>query len=134
MSTTSVMFHAIDGFAASPAFSEVAVIPPTASLILIGGQNAVSESREMVGKGDAVLQAQTIKRRIDAALATVGCDWTHVVRVQVYLVTGVDPRAVFQVFMPALAARTSPPLVGVYQVTALANPDFLLEISVEAAR
>jgi enamine deaminase RidA (YjgF/YER057c/UK114 family) len=130
----TVTYLPIEGFSGNPAFSEIAVIPPNASWVWIGGQNAVSANREIVGKGDALLQASTIKERIDRALKTAGCGWENVVRFHVFLVTGVDPRTAFSVFMPVLASRTHPPLVGVYQVAALAHPDFLMEISVEAVK
>jgi len=63
-----------------------------------------------------------------------GCSWDDVVRVQVYLKAGQDPRAAFGQFAPALVSRAVPPLVGVYMVSALAHPDFLLEVSCEAVK
>ncbi|MFA6504675.1 MAG: Rid family hydrolase [Treponemataceae bacterium] len=129
-----VSYPPVAGLPRNPAFSEVAVIPSGASLVWIGGQNAVGENREIVGKGDATAQAARIKERIELALKTAGCSWADVVRLQVYLVAGVDPRASYSVFAPALASRETPPLVGVYQVVALAHPDFLLEVSVEAVK
>jgi len=129
-----VKFLPITGFAGNPAFSEIAIIPPQSSLVWIGGQNSLSESREIVGKGDALLQAETIKRRLSTALATAGSGWDKVVRVQVYWVAGVNVQSVYQVFMPLFAGLASPPLVGACQVAGLAHPDFLLEVSLEAVK
>lgn len=129
-----VVYSGIEGFAGNPAFSEVAVIPAGSALVWIGGQNAVLEDRSIAGKGDAVEQAQVIGRRLDLALAGAGCSWEDVVRVHVYFVAGADPRALYSVFQPRLAARKSPPLVVGLQVAGLAHPDFLLEVSVEAVQ
>lgn len=127
-------YLSIPGYAGNPAFSEVAVLPPGASWVWIGVQNAVTADRQIVGKGDPAAQAQAVKTRLDAALVAAGCTWSDVVRVTVHVVTGTDLRAMFAAFQPALAGRTSPPLVGVYQVAALAHPDFLLEVGLEAVR
>lgn len=132
MNTTQYL--PIAGYRSNPAFSEIAVLPSSASLVVIGGQNSVSADRQIVGKGDALVQAQTIKERIEAALMTSGCTWADVVRLQVHMVATVDPRSVFQVFQPVLSLRAAPPLVGVYKVQELAHPDFLLEIGVEAVK
>ena len=131
---SSVAFHSIDGYASSPVFSEIAVIPPGSSLVWIGGQNAVSPTREIVGEGDIALQATTIMKRIEAALSTVGCSWRDVVRMQVLMVVGADLQAAYSAFMPAFVGLVKPPLVGFHQVAALANPKFLLEVGVEAVK
>ena len=129
-----VTFLPIAGFAGNPAFSEIAIIPWQTSMVWIGGQNSVSENREIVGKGDALLQAETIKRRLSAALATAGIGWAQVVRVHVYWVAGVNLQSVYQVFLPLFANLPSPPLVGGCQVSVLAHPDFLLEVGLEAVK
>ncbi len=118
----------------NPAFSQVAVVPASASWVLVGGQNAVSEKGEIVGKDDLASQSLQVRLNVERALGTAGCSWKDVVRVQVYLKAGQDPRAAFSQFAPALAQRDAPPLVSVYQVAALAHPDFLLEVSCEAVR
>ena len=48
------------GLVRSPAFSHVAVIPPDATLIHIGGQNAVDEQGTLVGPGDLVAQVDQV--------------------------------------------------------------------------
>lgn len=131
---SNIAYSGIEGFAGNPAFSEVAVIPAGSALVWIGGQNAVLEDGTIAGKGDATEQARVVLRRLDLALAGAGCGWEDVVRVHVYFAPGADPRALYSVFQPRLAARAAPPLVVGVQVAALAHPDFLLEVSVEAAR
>lgn len=118
----------------SPAFSPVAVVPPNATWVLVGGQNAVSSSGKVVGQGDLQAQAEQVRINVEAALQAGGCSWRDVVKVQVHLMAGEDPRQAFGAFMPALAGRPHPPLVGVFLVAALANPAFLLEVAVDAVR
>ena len=115
------------------AYSAVAVIPPGATLVLIGGQNAVNEHGEIVGHDDLEAQAHQVKDNLEAALAAAGCTWANVVRVSVVVKVGSDLRKAFAVFQPVLAGR-EPPLVGVVQVAALARPEFLIEVGLDAAR
>lgn len=118
----------------NPAFSPVAVIPPGLTQVWVGGQNAVSPQGQIVGVGDLAAQAVQVKANLEAGLAAGGCTWSDVVRVQVVLKADQDPRAAFVVFGPSLRGRSAAPLVGVSLVAALAHPDFLLEVGLEAVR
>ncbi len=118
----------------NPAFSHVAVIPPGATFVYVGGQNAVDGSGHIVGIGDLVAQARQVRKNVEAALAVADCTWHHVVRVTVHLKAGCDPREAYSVFQDALAGRTSAPLVGGYLVAGLAHPDFLVEVAVDAVK
>lgn len=115
-------------------YSPVAVVPAGAEWVLIGGQNAVDEQGQVVGGDDVGAQARQVLVNLQAALTAAGCGWNQVVRMTVHLKEGVDPRLAFGVFAPALATRTAPPLVGVSVVRALARPEFLLEVGLEAVR
>jgi enamine deaminase RidA (YjgF/YER057c/UK114 family) len=117
----------------SPLYSSVAVVPAGASLVLVGGQNAIDGQGRIVG-ADLGAQAAQVKHNLEAALAAAGCGWADVVRLTVHLKQGGDPRQAFAPFAPVLAQRPRPPLVGVYQVVALARPEFLLEVGLEAVR
>lgn len=118
----------------SPAYSQVAVVPPGATWVIVGGQNAVDDKGAIVGAGDLTAQARQVRKNLEAALAAAGCDWKNVVRVIVYLKEGTDPRQAFAVFQPALAGRPAPPLVSGVLVSSLARPEFLLEVGLEAVR
>lgn len=127
-----VQYPAAKGLHRNPAFSHVAVIPPGATMVWVGGQNAVDDAGRIVGVGDLAAQARQVKANVEAALGAAGCGWADVVRVQVLLRAGQDPRQGYAPFVPALSQRVSPPLVVAAQVAALAHPDFLLEVAVEA--
>lgn len=130
----NVEYPAPSGLHRNPAYSHVAVIPPGAALVWVGGQNAVNGDGRIVGVGDLGAQARQVKANVETALEAAGCGWGDVVRVHVLLRAGLDPRQAYAPFAPALGARPSPPLVLAAQVVALAHPDFLLEVAVEAVR
>ena len=52
----------------------------------------------------------------------------HVVKWNIYLVQGQDPRPAFEVSRTAWGGRPSPPAITMLVVAGLANPDFLIEI------
>lgn len=131
---THVQYLAPAGLHRNAAFSHVAVIPPGAVLVWVGGQNAVNGDGRIVGAGDLGAQARQVKANVESALEAAGCGWGDVVRVQVLLRAGLDPREAYAPFAPAFAQRAAPPLVVVAQVLALAHPDFLLEVAVDAVR
>jgi enamine deaminase RidA (YjgF/YER057c/UK114 family) len=112
----------------NPAFSQVAVVSDNLKTIYIGGQNAVSASGEIIGKGDIATQAKQILNNIQMALKAVGANYSDIIKWTVYIVSGQSPQPAFQVFQEALGRQTEPPLVTVLFVAGLANPDFLLEI------
>ena len=118
----------------SPAYSAVAVIPPGGSLVVVGGQNAVDAQGEIVGAGDLAQQARQVRANVEAALAAAGCSFDQVFRVTVWLKAGGDARTAYEPFAPALAHRAAPPVVAAYFVSALARPEFLIEVGVEAVR
>jgi enamine deaminase RidA (YjgF/YER057c/UK114 family) len=118
----------------NPAYSTVVVIPPGATLVMVGGQNAVNAEGELVGGDDIEAQAQQVRDNLGAALTVAGCTWADVVRVSVVIKMGSDLRKAFAAFQPVLSGREAPPLVGVAQVVALARPEFLIEVGLEAVR
>ncbi|PZR11118.1 MAG: hypothetical protein DI536_18445 [Archangium gephyra] len=118
----------------SDVYSHVAVIPPGATLVVVGGQNAVDTSGKLVGEGDVVAQARQVLINLEAALKAGGCSWSDVFRVTVWIAEGADLRAAYGVFAPTFGASKTPPVVSVAVVRGLARPGVLLEVGVEAAR
>ena len=106
---TPVQYPEVAALHLNPAFSAVAIIPPGATLVWLGGQNAVDPKGAIVGKGD-------------------------VIRVQVFLRADQDLRTAYAAFAPVLAGRPRAPLVGVALVAGLAHPDFLIEVGLEAVQ
>jgi len=71
--------------ATPPGYSHVVQITGGRT-VYISGQVAVDPSFRLIGKGDFHAQAQQVFENLKAALAAVGADFTHVVKLNIYLV------------------------------------------------
>lgn len=120
-----------EGLVQSPAFSHVAVVPPGATTIYIGGQNAVTADGALVGGDDVVAQTEQIMANLRVALAAAGATVHDLVMVTVLLVEGVDLNQAYPVAAAALAGAA--PLVTAMRVAGLAVPGALIEVSAIAA-
>lgn len=56
----------------SPAFSHVAVVPPGATTLYVGGQNAVDGAGALAGGDDLAAQTRQTMANLDVALAAAG--------------------------------------------------------------
>jgi enamine deaminase RidA (YjgF/YER057c/UK114 family) len=120
------------GLVSSPAFSHVAVVPPGATAIYVGGQNAVDQDGSIVGTGDVALQSTRALENAKIALAAAGATFADVVQWTVLFVDGVDLAAAYGAIAPMLASD-EPPLVLGARVAGLGVPGALIEISAVAA-
>jgi len=120
------------GLVVSPAFSHVAVIPPGATTIYVGGQNAVDETGALIGADDVAAQATRALANAITALSAVGATAGDVVQWTVLFVDGVDLNAAYGAIARDLAAD-EPPLVTAARVAGLGVPGALVEISAVAA-
>ena len=77
-------------FFASPAFSQVAIVPPGTTTVYVGGQNAVDRNGELVGGKDVAAQTRQVMANLSTALQAAGAGIEHLVSVLVLLVEGVD--------------------------------------------
>jgi enamine deaminase RidA (YjgF/YER057c/UK114 family) len=122
-----------EGLFASPAFSHVAVIPPGATTVHVGGQNAVDSSGGLVGGDDVAAQTRQVMANLTTALAAAGVGIAQLVSVSVLLVEGVDVDAAYAAAASSLGDAPNPPLVGAAMVRGLAVPGALVEVSALAA-
>lgn len=120
------------GLVSSPAFSHVAVVPPGATTIYIGGQNAVDADGSLVGEGDVAAQSVRALENAKTALAAAGATLGDVVQWTVLFVDGVDLAAAYGAIASELASD-EPALVTGAHVAALGVPGALIEISAVAA-
>ncbi|MFZ2623652.1 MAG: Rid family hydrolase [Propionibacterium sp.] len=120
------------GLVVSPAFSHVAVVPPGATTIYVGGQDAVDENGTLVGAGDVAVQAARALANAVTALRAVGAGTADVVQWTVLFVEGVDLAAAYGAIAKALVSE-EPPLVTAARVAGLGVPGALVEISAVAA-
>ena len=121
-----------EGLVSSPAFSHVAVIPPGATTIYVGGQNAVDADGALVGADDVATQAARALANARIALASVGATVDDVVQWTVLFVDGVDLAAAYRAIAADLVSD-SPPLVTGARVAGLGVPGALVEIGAIAA-
>ncbi|MCP8999350.1 RidA family protein [Pseudarthrobacter sp. RMG13] len=120
------------GLISSPAFSHVAIVPPGATTIYVGGQNAVDADGALVGEGDVAVQSARALENARIALAAAGAALSDVVQWTVLFVDGVDLAAAYGAIASELASD-EPPLVTGARVAALGVPGALVEISAVAA-
>jgi Endoribonuclease L-PSP len=69
-----------EGLVNSPAFSHVAVVPPGATAVYVGGQNAVDGDGKLVGGDDVAAQTEQVMRNLHVALAAAGATFSDVRR------------------------------------------------------
>lgn len=117
----------------SAAFTQAVAVSGPHKVVYVGGQNAVDAAkREIVGQGDLRAQTKQVFSNLRAALAAAGGGLEHVIKWNVYLVHGQDPRAAFDISQQEWDSGRPPPAVTTVIVAGLANPAFLIEIDAVA--
>jgi reactive intermediate/imine deaminase len=112
------------GLAASPRYTHVVKAGNT---VYLSGQIAMDAEGKIVGAGDVTAQATQIFENMKTALAAVGADFTHVVKVTVFATDGRFRDAISAVRQQYLG--TPDPAASTFLVVAgLALPELLLEI------
>lgn len=120
------------GLVVSPAFSHVAVVPPGAATVYVGGQNGVDVTGKVVSD-DVAEQSVRAVENAGIALEAVGATLADVVQWTVLLVEGTDLGAAYGAIAPQLAGPGAPPLVTAALVAGLGVPGALVEVSAIAA-
>jgi enamine deaminase RidA (YjgF/YER057c/UK114 family) len=121
-----------EGLVRSPRFSHVAVVPPGATTVYVGGQDAADAAGGLVGGDDVGAQTAQVLDNVAAALAAAGATLADVVHWSVLVVEGADLQGAYRVVAEGLPAG-DPPLVTVARVAGLGVPGALVEVSAVAA-
>lgn len=129
----TISFLQPDGLVSSPAFSHVAVVPPGATTIYLGGQNGVDETGTVVSD-DVAEQSRRAIDNAEVALRAAGATLADVVQWSVLFVDGVDLAAAYGAIAPRMARDGAPPLVIAAGVATLGVPGAVIEVSAIAAR
>jgi len=124
----SVEYINPDGLIKNPAFTNIAVVKGNVKTVYIGGQDAVNGKREIVGKGDIKAQTEQVMINLQIALDASGAKLENIIKWNIYLVQGTQPQPALEVFRQVWGNRPNPPLITMVYVSALAHPDFLLEM------
>ncbi|MBZ0300961.1 MAG: RidA family protein [Anaerolineae bacterium] len=112
----------------NPAFTNVIVVTGPVRTVYIGGQDAVDATGAIVGKGDIRAQTEQVFQNVQAALAAGGAQLEHVIKWNIYVVHGQPLQPGLEVFQRVWGSRPNPPAITGVFVTALAHPDFLVEM------
>ena len=121
-----------DGLSKNPAFSQIVMTQGSGKTIYIGGQDAVNEKREIVGKGDIAKQTEQVMKNLQLALSACGATFDNLVKLSIYVVQGQNLYGAFQASQKFFSNLQNPPAISVLIVAGLANPDFLVEIDATA--
>jgi enamine deaminase RidA (YjgF/YER057c/UK114 family) len=78
----------------SPAFSQGVLIEGPGSLLVVGGQNGVDATGQVVSDDPGEQSAQAL-RNVITVLESAGCTQADVVRLSIYLAQGVDINAAY---------------------------------------
>jgi enamine deaminase RidA (YjgF/YER057c/UK114 family) len=108
-------------------FAHVTVADPGGRLVFVSGMSARDEDGTVVGVGDIAVQSERVWANLALALAAVGATLDDVARVDVFVRHMTD----FDVIQCVRRRhfRHDPPASTMVEVTALADPDMLLEVS-----
>jgi len=117
-----------EGLPQNPAFTNVVVVTGPVRTIYIGGQDAVDATGQIVGAGDIGTQAAQVFANIQAALEAAGAKLEHVIKWTVLVVQGQPLEPGFAEFQRVWGERPNPPAITAAFVSALARPEFLVEI------
>ena len=127
----TVRFLSPDSLHQNPAYSNVVVASGPVTTVYVGGQNAVNQAGEIVGKDDFAAQVRQILTNMEACLSAAGAGFEHVIKMTIFVKSGQslgEGLAVFQEMVPP----GNPPVVTAAFVAGLAHPDFLAEIDATA--
>ena len=120
------------GLLNNAAFSQVVAATGTRT-IYTAGQVSIDERGELVGAGDLAVQTEQVMRNVGLALAAAGADFADVVKITTYVVNyKPEHRAVIGKARAPFFAKGAPPASTLVGVSALALPEWLVEIEAVA--
>ena len=95
--------------------------------VYIAGQVSVDADGTVVGKGDPEAQVRQIWRNLGAAVQSVGGTLQNIVKTTTYI-TSTDYMGAVRKVRDEVHQGSNPPTSTLLVVSALANPDFMVEI------
>ncbi len=117
-----------DGLSNAPTYSH-AVAATGGTTIYISGQIAVDAAGATVGVGDLGAQTDQVMKNLGIALAAAGAGFSDVVKITTFVVDyQPEHRATIAEVRGRYLPSDNPPASTLLGVTALAAPDYLIEI------
>ncbi|MFJ8793422.1 RidA family protein [Streptomyces sp. NPDC102462] len=120
-----IRIAAPDGVA--PAAQYTHVVAATGRFVAVSGQLPLDGDGELVGAGDPVAQARQVFENLGRCLAAAGADFSDVVKLT-YFVTDMAHMPAIRTARAAHIPDDRLPAASAVQVSALARPEFLMEI------
>jgi enamine deaminase RidA (YjgF/YER057c/UK114 family) len=127
---TNIRFINPSTLATPPGYTHVVEITQGRT-IFIAGQVALDQSGRLVGPQDFRAQTQQVFENLKAALAAVGTDFTHVVKLNMYVVD-ISQLPVLREVRDHYVNTHHPPASTLVEVRKLAREDFLIEVEAVA--
>lgn len=120
------------GLLHNPAFSQVVVAAGTRT-VYTAGQVALDERGALVGGSDLAVQTDQAMRNVGLALAAAGASYADVVKITTYVVNyRPEHRTIIGKARAPFFANRTPPASTLVGVSALALPEWLIEIEAVA--
>jgi enamine deaminase RidA (YjgF/YER057c/UK114 family) len=117
--------------ATPPGYSQIVEVTG-GQTVYIAGQVALDASRNLVGPGDFRTQAQQVFRNIQTALAAVGADFSHVVKLNMYILDRSN-LPILREIRDHYVNTAAPPASTLVEVKGLAQEEFLVEVEAVAS-
>ena len=95
--------------------------------VYIAGQVSVAADGSIVGQGNPEAQVRQVWRNVEAAVQSVGGTLQNIVKTTTY-VTSIDYAAAVRKVRDELHQGSNPPTSTLLVISALAHPDFMVEI------
>ena len=99
-------------------------------IVHVSGTTATDASGELVGRGDARMQAVQALKNIQQALEKAGAQMEHVVRTRIYVTNILDWETIAEAHGEVFSGIR--PASSLVEVSRLIDPDMLVEIEAEA--
>lgn len=121
-----------DGLSKPTSYTHVVVAGNT---VYISGQVSSNEKGEVVGKGDLRAQTTRVFENLKTCLTAAGVTFSDIVKMNTYVVNlKAEDLPVIREVRKGFLLQENPPASTLVGVTALANPDYLIEIEAVAVR
>ena len=99
--------------------------------VYIAGQVSVAPDGSIVGTGDPEAQVRQVWRNLEAAVQAAGGTLANIVKTTTYI-TNPDCAAAVRIVRNELFQTIKPPTSTLLTISALAHPDFIVEIEAVA--
>lgn len=117
-----------DSMAKPRGYSHAVSVSGSRKTIYIGGQNAIDENGNLVGKDDFKKQTEQVLLNIEKILHDVNAGPVNIVKLNINCLQGQNPMDGFQVFQQKWGIGQVLPAITVVFVAGLGNPEWLVEI------